>query len=121
MSSIQHILTNEFLTFIVPNAGPMITKRMTISERNKIIIPNGNIPAYATINNNIAISISCEEDYRSTKNEIYDDKHKNVRATIIANSIDTINNHCILGNCAFTFDDDNDETRNLIKNLRKNI
>jgi hypothetical protein len=121
MSSINYFLTNKFLTFIVPTEGQTITKQMTTLERNNVIMTNGDSPAYAVINDRVAITIFCKEDYRSAKNKIYHHEKKNDHATIIANYLDKSNNHCILGKCAFVFDDDNCETRNLINEISKLI
>lgn len=121
-SSLDYLNSKTFMTLIVPHdQGEKIEiKHLTTPACNKLIMKGSSeFPEYGAIAcPSTNISYVCPQNYRTAKNNISKtDFMINIRATRMANFLDKICDHNIIGTCAFVFDDDNSVSNSLIKKM----
>lgn len=126
LTSLEYIFSKKYLTIIIPHLeeDPIEVEHLTTLDRNRLIMKGSDeiiergVLCYP--DDEVSISFFCEWNYRTDKTTHYQTKmQKNVRATRIADALDRACNHCIVGDCAFVFDDDNAKSRALIEKIQK--
>lgn len=122
----EYIDSIKFLTLIIPvdENDPLQTEHLSNGSRKKLITRDSGLPESPAVigyGGGLYITVFCEDNYRTPKNVFKKCATVNVRATKIANSLDKMCNHCIQGECAFVFDDDNEASRGAISRIKSII
>lgn len=127
-TSLEYLLSKTYLTIIIPHleSDPLEVEHLTTLDRNDLIMKGSNeiiergVLCYT--DDSVSISFFCEWNYRTDKSTHHEtDMQKNERATQIADALDSACNHCIVGDCAFVFGEDDDRSRALIEKIKKMI
>lgn len=120
MSSFD-FLNEKFLTFFVEKNGQISVEMMSTLERKaKISVNQTGFTEHCTIRNSgIVLSVIFTDNTMFGKDEVITYANKNEIASKIASELDANYNHCIVGECAFVFDEDNTMARKLIDYMKE--
>ncbi len=124
-ASTDDYLSNvKFLTLIVKLDGGIITGIFNREERMELMSQYSNYPAYGVISypsEEVSISYCCLENQPRDRTLDFNRKPilglENKLANKIADYLDVYCTHLIEGPCAFMFDDNNYESKRLVKVL----